>query len=80
VSYKSLRRIGVIVHCSPNPSSQHERNDTNGRATGKSGVGMQAMARGMERDARLMKFLSELTAFFLPLTAIAVGLVQEICS
>jgi hypothetical protein len=43
------------------------------RATEKSGVEMEAMTRGMERDARLMKFLAELTAFSLPLTAIAVG-------
>lgn len=50
------------------------------RATEKSGVEMHAMTRGMERDARLMKFLAELTAFFLPLTAIAVGICPKICS
>lgn len=29
---------------------------------------MQEMAKRMERDARLMKFLADVTAFFLPLT------------
>jgi hypothetical protein len=43
-------------------------------ATEKLGAEMHAMTRGMERDARLMKFLAELAAFFLLLTAIAVGL------
>jgi hypothetical protein len=41
------------------------------RATEKSGLEAAAMARRMENDARLMKFLAEITAFFLPITAIA---------
>jgi len=43
------------------------------RATEKSGSEMQAMTQRMESDARLMKFLAELTAFFLPITAIGVS-------
>lgn len=42
------------------------------RATEKSGAEVQAMTDRMEKDARLMKFLAEITAFFLPITAVAV--------
>ncbi|KIW20496.1 hypothetical protein PV08_01071 [Exophiala spinifera] len=41
------------------------------RNSESSGNEMQEMAKRMEKDARLMKFLAEVTAFFLPLTAVA---------
>ena len=34
----------------------------------------QAMTRRMQEDAKLMKFLSEITAVFLPITAMAVSI------
>lgn len=42
------------------------------RSTEKSGSEIHEMTRRMENDARVMKFLSEITAFFLPITAVAV--------
>jgi hypothetical protein len=42
------------------------------RATEKSSTKMETMTQEMKKDARLMKFLAEITAIFLPLTAIAV--------
>ena len=44
------------------------------RNSERSGNEMQEMTKRMEKDARLMKFLAEVTAFFLPLTAVAVSL------
>jgi Mg2+ and Co2+ transporter CorA len=41
------------------------------RATENSGDEVAAMTGCMENDAPLMKFLSEITDFFLPITAVA---------
>ena len=47
------------------------------KATEKSGQEIHEMTKRMEVDARQMKFLAEITAFFLPLTALAVSIIQE---
>jgi hypothetical protein len=43
------------------------------KATEQSGQEIHKMTKRMEVDAREMKFLAEITALFLPLTALAVS-------
>jgi hypothetical protein len=43
------------------------------KATERSGEEVHDMTKRMEVDAKQMRFLAEITAFFLPLTAIAVS-------
>lgn len=50
------------------------------RATEVSGREINEMTRRMELDAKNMRFLAEITAFFLPLTAIAVSFRINSCS
>ena len=44
------------------------------KATERSGRDVGAMTQRMQTDARLVKFLAEIAAVFLPVTAIAVSL------
>jgi hypothetical protein len=47
------------------------------KATEQSGQEIHDMTERMESDARHMRFLAEITAFFLPLTALAVSVVTD---
>ena len=64
VSVTALRDSRVLNH-------NTEEMTLMARATEKSGIEVATMTQRMENDARLMKFLAEVTAFFLPITAIA---------
>lgn len=48
------------------------------RATEQSGREMKTMTRRMEDDGHLTKFLSEITAIFLPMTTMAVRILHDL--
>lgn len=65
MTYVELRDSKALAH-------NTEEMTAMARATEKSSTKMETMTQEMKKDARLMKFLAEITAIFLPLTAIAV--------
>ena len=58
------------------PSHNTEKMTQMAQATEESGKEVQAMTRRMEEDAKSVKFLSEITAFFLPIVAMAVSIAE----
>ncbi|KAF2013906.1 hypothetical protein BU24DRAFT_249516 [Aaosphaeria arxii CBS 175.79] len=68
LSYIAQRDSGALAH-------NTEQMAHMAKVTEVSGQEIHAMTRRMENDARQMKFLAEITAFFLPLTALAVSFI-----